>query len=249
MLRLKQSVLVLACSAFVLVCSSNTVLAEILSTWDERANSFVTDIMRRTGIRNAGDLEDKKDDCLHTSRVNRIYIDTEKFTTCMLGSSKKASSGRSKPQADTEKKTLRGRLLDEKANVDPDPDWAGATRERILKGKQGKVLSVNQNGRRVAPYGPSSCAEIKAAPNRGVIDWDSVIIRNKCSYPIKVLVCYYDQGRAADCAGKKGWGLSDLLSPGETQDSVATSKRLPWFAKILVCDMREKSDLMCVLPD
>lgn len=141
---------------------------------------------------------------------------------------------------------------EEKVNVDPDPDWAGATRERILKGKKGNVVSVNQNPKRIAPYGSADCAEIKPAPNRGKIDWDFVTIRNKCSYPIQALVCYYDQGRGADCVAKKGargWGLSDLLSPGEKQTSVATSTKLPWFARIIVCDMREKSDLLCVLPN
>ncbi|WP_158665156.1 hypothetical protein [Ensifer adhaerens] len=139
-----------------------------------------------------------------------------------------------------------------KVNVDPDPDWAGATRERILNGKQEKPIAVNLNPNRFAPYGSSSCAQITPKPNRGKIDWDFVVIRNACSYPIKVLTCYHDKGRDTDCVprrGARGWGLSGVIKPGGTQDSIMTNvTAAPAKAKIVVCDMREKSDLLCTLP-
>lgn len=237
---------------FALILSADVTLAEIISAHGDNAHNFVTGVMQRTKASNIGELYNKKDNCLHFSKVNRIFIDTDKFTTCMLGSSKRTTPRTPKRSNNTEEALPRNKAPEKKVNVDPDPDWARATRERILKGKQGDVVAVNQGPNRTAPYGSADCIEIKAAPNRGAVDWDYVILRNKCSYPIKVLTCYYDQGRGSDCVtkkGAKGWGQSDLLSPGETQTSVATSKKLPWFARSIVCDMREKSNLLCVLPD
>ncbi len=160
-----------------------------------------------------------------------------------------------KPKAKPRKKTVITRNSDEgpadTVNVDPNPDWADDTRKRILKGKGADTVEVNLNPERRAPYGSSACAEIKPKPNRGKIDWDWVVVRNTCSYPIQVLTCYYDVGRDADCkpsAGARGWGLSGTLAPGQSVDSVSTSKAWPWFVKTLVCDMRQGSDLWCVLP-
>lgn len=189
----------------------------------------------------------------HDSLSQRLFPSCNMSYDEYFGLSKRSTPRRTKPSNNATAAVPRNATPSEKkVNVDPDPDWAGATRDRILKGKQGDVVAVNQNPNRVAPYGSADCIEIKAAPNRGAVDWDYVILRNKCSYPIKVLTCYYDQGRGSDCVtkkGAKGWGQSDLLSPGETQTSVATSKKLPWFARSIVCDMREKSNLLCVLPD
>ncbi len=206
--------------------------------------------MRRSPIKDPEAKWARRDICQYKATVNRVYYDTNILITCMLGRTQQVTTGepgqRKKPSS--EKKASP----EKKVNVDPDPDWAGATRERILKGKQGEIVNVNENTNRIAPYGSSDCAEVKPAPNRGEIDWDSVVIRNKCSYPIKILACYYDKGQSGDCVAKKGargWGQSDLLNPGETQASVATSKTMPWVARVIVCDMREKSSLLCVLPD
>ncbi|APO75251.1 hypothetical protein AM571_CH02442 [Rhizobium etli 8C-3] len=142
--------------------------------------------------------------------------------------------------------------LTDPANVEPDPDWAGDTRKRILDGKGEKEVAVNHNPNRLAPYGASSCAEIKPAPNRGTIDWDWVTVRNKCSYPLKVLTCYYDKGEDARCATHNKnaiWGLSGTINPGGVVTSVATSKQWPWFVKVIVCDMRDGNNLLCVPPE
>lgn len=141
--------------------------------------------------------------------------------------------------------------LPDTVNVNPNPDWAEDTRKRILKGKGADTVEVNPNPQRNAPYGSSICAEIKPKPNRGKIDWDWVVVRNICSYPIKVLTCYHDLGREADCqphGGARGWGSIGTLKPGQSENSVATSKAWPWYVKVVVCDMREGSDLWCVLP-
>ncbi|WP_209601489.1 hypothetical protein [Sinorhizobium kostiense] len=137
----------------------------------------------------------------------------------------------------------------EKANVDPNPGWADKTKERILTGKHGEEIFVNQNPNRFAPYGSSDCAEIKPAANRGKLDWDWVVVRNKCSYPIKVLTCYYDTGHDDDCSlASNRWGLSSVIKPGGTENSVATSQKWPWHVKVIVCDVREKKNLLCVRP-
>lgn len=142
--------------------------------------------------------------------------------------------------------------LTDPANVEPDPDWAGDTRKRILDGKGEKEVAVNHNPNRLAPYGASTCAEIKPAPNRGTIDWDWVTVRNKCSYPLKVLTCYYDKGEDARCATHNKnatWGLSGTINPGGMVTSVATSKQWPWSVKVIVCDMRDGNNLLCVPPE
>lgn len=154
-----------------------------------------------------------------------------------------------KPKPVTGGKVNRDNGLTDTAKVDPDPDWANDTRKRILDGKSEKVVDVKPPNTVPAPYGPSDCAEIKPAPNRGQIDWDWVKIRNKCSYPIKVLTCYYDKGQQSKCGpGGKGWGLSGTLAPGEVTTSVATSERMPWYVSVMVCDLRDKTRTLCVLP-
>ncbi|MGH0214423.1 hypothetical protein NKY66_10965 [Sinorhizobium meliloti] len=161
--------------------------------------------------------------------------------------SKKPDKAGARTQADT----ARERSPEEKVKVDPNPRWANLTKERILNGKQGEEVAVNLNPNRVAPYGSSECAEVTPMANRGKLDWDWVTVRNKCSYPIKVLTCYYDFGRASDCTpvGSLGsWGMVGVLNPGASTTSVATSQRWPWFVKKVVCDMREKPTLLCVLP-
>lgn len=246
-LRLLRCIL-LAAAMFLVGISSSA--AEIISAHSEAAGDLLLSLMRQSPIKDPEAKWARRDICQSKATVNRVYYDTNILSTCMLGRTQKATTG--EPSRLEKPSSEKKASPEKKVNVDPDPDWANATRDRILKGKQGDVVAVNENPNRVAPYGSADCAEIKPAPNRGAIDWDSVIIRNKCSYPIKVLTCYYDQGRRADCVtkkGAKGWGQSDLLDPGETQDSVATSKKLPWFARIVVCDMREKKNLLCVLPD
>jgi hypothetical protein len=142
---------------------------------------------------------------------------------------------------------------EKKVNVEPDPEWANATRERILKGEKPGTVSVKEDVNRTAPYGPSNCVTISPAPKRGDIDWDFVVIKNVCSYPIKALTCYHERGREGDCVPRRGarnWGQSDLLQPGASQETVMFNvKRGLAKAKIIVCDMRQKSDLLCVLPN
>ena len=223
--------------------------AEIISAHSEAAGDLLLSLMRRSPIKNPEALWARRDICQYKATVNRVYYDTNILITCMLGRTQKATTGepgrRKKPSS--EKKASP----EKKVNVDPDPDWAGATRERILKGKQGEIVSVNDKRKLIAPYGSSDCAKISAKPNRGTIDWDFVIVRNSCSYPIKVLTCYFDVGHESDCVPNSTsvrWGLTGIIEPGGSVDSVATSKAWPWAAKKIVCDMRERSDLLCVLP-
>jgi hypothetical protein len=147
----------------------------------------------------------------------------------------------------------RASAPEKKVNVDPDPEWANATRERILKGEKPGTVSVKEDVNRTAPYGPSNCVTIVPAPKRGDLDWDFVVIKNVCSYPIKALTCYHERGREGDCVPRRGarnWGQSDLLQPGASQETVMFNvKRGLAKAKIIVCDMRQKSDLLCVLPN
>ncbi len=148
----------------------------------------------------------------------------------------------------TPKKPQNAGNLADTAKVDP--AWAGDTRKRIAK-KADEAPELAEMEVK-APYGDRNCGLFMPAPNRGVIDWDWVKVTNRCSYPIAILVCYYDVGQKSDCMpGGKGSFQTIELKPGETGTSVSTSKRLPWQVYGLVCNMtpQKHNRMLCVLPD
>ncbi|MGB3874840.1 MAG: hypothetical protein WA980_03220 [Shinella zoogloeoides] len=133
-----------------------------------------------------------------------------------------------------------------------DPVWANDTRQRVAREVSASEVKEPVKMDDYAPYGDPKCAVFKPAPHRGAIDWDWVKVTNRCSYPIGVLFCYYDVGQERDClpGGKGSWGLGHI-APGKTDTSVATSQRMPWMVKAIVCNMTpiEHNRMLCVLPD
>ncbi|TLX15778.1 hypothetical protein [Rhizobium sp. MHM7A] len=220
--------------------------AEAFSDCDGRDSYFRVNLL---GLyRNGPNQEVLRDKWSNDEIMLELFPDCAMSYDEYYGLVKKRPKARASTQSDS---VQRETGPEKKVKVDPNPLWANSTKERILNGKQGEEVAVNLNPKRVAPYGSSECAEITPKANRGKLDWDWVTVRNKCSYPIKVLACYHDTGQQGDCnpASSRGnWGMSGVLNPGASTTSVATSQRWPWFVKAVVCDMRDGSNLLCVLP-
>ncbi|WHO82586.1 hypothetical protein [Rhizobium leguminosarum] len=144
-----------------------------------------------------------------------------------------------------------GQRRDTRPGVSVDPEWFVEAKNKLTKPED--LVSAPAAMDNYAPYGDSGCVTIKPAPERGKIDWDWVKVRNKCSYPIKVLTCYYDRGEEERCSpgGNRGWGLSDTIQPGEETTGVATAKRWPWKVSVFVCNMTplKHNYMYCVPPE
>ncbi len=233
-----------------LLLSSGMVRAEVIYVHTQYASDFVGGIMARSGLVGA-ELWDKKDRCLRRSQVAKNYIDTELFTSCLLGSPakpKSPSSSKPKQKPKVTTKTQDAGTLTDKAKVDP--AWAGETRKRIGKKTEDTVAVAEMENN--APYADRNCVLFKPAPNRGAIDWDWVNVTNRCSFPIEVIACYFDVGDEQSCLpGGKGSWATIHIEVGQTTTSIATSKRLPWQVRGIVCNMTpiKNNRLLCVLPE
>lgn len=154
----------------------------------------------------------------------------------------------SKPPAGTATKPQDSGNLTDSAKVDP--QWTGDTRKRI-DGKDDDTQQLPEMKTK-APYGDRNCPLFQPAPNRGAVDWDWVKVTNRCSYPIAVIACYFDVGEERNClpGGNGSWATIEL-NPGETTTSIATSKKLPWQVRGIVCNMtpQKNNRMLCVLPD
>jgi hypothetical protein len=223
--------------------------AEVIYVHTQYASDFVGGVMARSGLVGA-ELWDKKDRCLRKSQVAKNYIDTELFTSCLLGTPAKPkipSSSKPKHQPKATTKTQDSGTLTDTANVDP--VWADDTRKRIAKKSDdtAELPEMESN----APYTDRNCVLFKPAPNRGAIDWDWVNVTNRCPYPIQVIACYFDVGEEQNCLpGGKGSWATVHIEIGQTKTSIATSRRLPWQVRGIVCNMTPKPNnrLLCVLP-
>jgi hypothetical protein len=231
-----------------LLLGAGMVRAEVIYVHTQYASDFVGGVMARSGLVGA-ELWDKKDRCLRRSTVTMNYIDTELFTTCLLGAKPKPrspSSSKRKPKVTT--KTQDAGTLTDKAKVDP--AWAGETRKRIGKKPEDTVTVAEMENN--APYADRNCVLFKPAPNRGAIDWDWVNVTNRCSFPIEVIACYFDVGEEKNCLpGGRGSWATVHLEVGQTTTSIATSRRLPWQVRGIVCNMTpmKNNRLLCVLPE
>lgn len=95
--------------------------------------------------------------------------------------------------------------------------------------------SSSSGGR--APYADASCANF-VQKSKAKIDWDFVNIKNKCGFPIQVLMCYYMQGEESKCNKPKvGWGTTSTIPPGGETVSLATTRSWPYRIKHIVCNM------------
>lgn len=181
------------------------------------------------------------------------YGYTPEWNQCMRDSwaalRKAAPSVPKVPKAkSTPTKPQNSRNLTDTAKVDP--AWAGETRKRVGKKPEDTVAVAEMENN--APYADRNCVLFKPAPNRGAIDWDWVNVTNRCSHPIEVIACYFDVGDEQRCLpGGKGSWATIHIEVGQTTTSIATSKRLPWQVRGIVCNMTpiKNNRLLCVLPE
>ncbi|ANL87100.1 hypothetical protein [Rhizobium phaseoli] len=100
----------------------------------------------------------------------------------------------------------------------------------------------------LATYADKSCADFKVAGSG--VSWDYTKISNRCSFPIKVLTCYYDKGEGSKCGTYKAgqWGQSDTIKPYASTAGVSSSKRPGFGVRYIVCNMSAGPYQSCIHP-